>query len=53
MTYATEILHEAMTHNKMLRRFAGPTTKAKKHRYERRKVRGYIRLGDWNEDDTR
>lgn len=26
--------------------------KAKKHRYERRKIREFMRLGEWNDEDN-
>ena len=26
--------------------------KAQKHRYERRKIRGFIKLGDWAQEST-
>jgi hypothetical protein len=52
MTNTIEILHEVTRNAKTLRRYAEQPSKVKKHRYERRKVRSFIRLGDWNEDDA-
>ena len=52
MTNSIDILDEAIRNTKILRRYADQANKAKKHRYERRKVRSFIRLGDWNEDDS-
>jgi hypothetical protein len=52
MTNTSELIDEAMRTSRSLRRYEGHPTKAKKHRYERRKVRFFIRLGDWNEDDS-
>ena len=52
MTNSIDILNEAIRNAKTLRRYAEQSTKAKKHRYERRKVRSLIRLGDWSEDDS-
>lgn len=34
---------------KALRKVADASKKAEKHRYERRKVREYLKLGDWEE----
>jgi hypothetical protein len=34
---------------KAFRKVADTPKKAEKHRYERRKVREYLRLGDWTE----
>jgi hypothetical protein len=51
MTHSIELLNELIRNAKALR-IADLPNKAKKHRYARRKVRGFIRLGDWREDDT-
>jgi hypothetical protein len=51
MTNTTELLNELIRNAKALR-FADHPNKAKKHRYTRRKVRGFIRLGDWKEDES-
>jgi hypothetical protein len=50
MTNSIESLYEAIRNPKGLRHLAEQPTKVKKHRYERRKVRSFIRLGAWNED---
>jgi hypothetical protein len=52
MTNTIELLNEATRNVKLLRRLADQPSKVKKHRYERRKVRSFIRLGDWNDDDS-
>lgn len=52
MINTSDILDEAIRFGKALRRYAGHPNKARKHRYERRKVRGFIRLGDWSEDGS-
>jgi hypothetical protein len=52
MTNSTELINEVILNAKALRRYASHPNKAKKHRYERRKVRGCIRLGEWNDDDS-
>jgi hypothetical protein len=52
MTHSLELLNAALRNAKSLRRYADQVTKAKKHRYERRKVRSFIRLGEWSEDDS-
>lgn len=44
-------MNEVLRNAKTLRRNADHFSKAKKHRYERRKVRSAIRLGDWYSDD--
>jgi hypothetical protein len=51
MTNSTELFNELIRNGKALR-LADHPNKAKKHRYARRKVRGFIRLGDWREDDS-
>jgi hypothetical protein len=52
MTKSTELLNEVILNAKALRRFGGQSGKAKKHRYERRKVQFFIRQGDWSEIDS-
>jgi hypothetical protein len=52
MTNSIEILNEVLRTSRILRRLADQPSKVKKHRYERRKVRSFIRLGDWNEDGS-
>lgn len=52
MRNTIETLHEATRNGKTLRRLADQTNKARMHRYERRKIRNFIRMGDWNEDDS-
>jgi hypothetical protein len=52
MPNSADILNQPIRNGKSLRRFAEQFSKARKHRYERRKVRSFIRLGDWNEDDS-
>lgn len=47
-----ERLNEVMRNPRMLRRTSDLSTKPRKHRYERRKVRSLLRLGDWSEDDS-
>ena len=50
MTNMPDILGDAVRFGKALRRYSGHPNKAKKHRYERRKVRGFIRTGEWSQD---
>jgi len=52
MTNPSEFIDETMLSAKALRRYEGHPTKAKKHRYERRKIRSLIRLGDWIENES-
>ncbi len=52
MTNSIEILTQVIRNVKALRRYANHPSKAKQHRYERRKVGGYIRLGDWYEEEA-
>jgi hypothetical protein len=52
MLNSIEALHGVIRDTKALRRYASHPDKARKHRYERRKVRGFIRLGDWHEDES-
>ena len=52
MTNNIEQLNELIRNAKMLRRFADYASKARKHRYERRKIRSVIRLGEWNDDSN-
>lgn len=52
MTNSIELLNNATRNTKTLRRYADQATKAKKHRYERRKIRSFIRLGDWTEEEA-
>jgi len=47
-----ERLNEVMRNPRMLRRTTDLSNKPRKHRYERRKVRSLLRLGDWSEDDS-
>lgn len=51
MTNSTEMIHELIRNGKALHIYGGHANKARKHRYERRKVHSFIRLGDWKEDD--
>jgi hypothetical protein len=51
MTNSIGRMNESCRNTKTLRRYADHPNKAKKHRYERRKVRSVIRLGDWHSDD--
>jgi hypothetical protein len=51
MTNSAELVGEAIRNARALRRYAQHPNKARKHRYERRKIRGYIRLGSWIEAD--
>ena len=51
MIHINEMLHETVRIAKTPPRYAAHPNKARKHRYERRKVRSVIRLGEWNEED--
>jgi hypothetical protein len=48
MTTSMEHLKEA-TRFKASRRFSAQPSKAKGHRYERRKVRQFMRYGEWQD----
>ena len=52
MSNIVELLNEAIRNPKILRRYEDQTTKSRKHRYERRKIRGLIHLGEWDEDEA-
>jgi len=51
MNHSTDQLNAAIRSVKTLRRHAQQAGKARRHRYERRKVRGCIRLGHWDDDE--
>ena len=46
MTKTLDVISEAVRNNKPLNTDSRPK-KAQKHRYERRKVKEYLHLGDW------
>jgi hypothetical protein len=52
MTNPIEILREATREAKILGRLADQPSKVKKHRYKRRIVPSFLRLGEWNQDDS-
>ncbi len=52
MNQSVESLNEVIVNAKSLRRYEDQTTKARKHRYERRKIRSAIRQGEWGADDA-
>jgi hypothetical protein len=52
MTQSYELLNEAIRNTRNSRRYSAHPKKAKQHRYERRRIRSVIRLGDWCEDDS-
>ena len=48
MSKPLDVINEALRNNKHpFRQVNDRPIKAKKNRYERRKVREYLRLGDW------
>jgi hypothetical protein len=50
MTKTLDLIDEAIRNNKHpFRQTDNRPAKPQKSRYERRKVKGYIRLGDWND----
>lgn len=50
MTKTSEILSELVKNPKANARGILPPAKASKSRYERRKVRGYLRVTNWIDD---
>ena len=53
MTRALDVITEIIRNPKHpFRKVDDRPVKAQKHRYERRKVKEYIRLGDWGEEKT-
>ena len=53
MTKTLETLSEVIRNPKpSFRQIEDRPEKAKKHRYERRKVREFIRLGDWAQENA-
>ena len=51
MKNSTETDNEVVRNTRTLGRYADYASKAKRHRYERRKVRGLIGAGQWDDDD--
>jgi len=50
MTKTTDLIVEVIHHPKpSFRQAAGRPEKPQKHRYERRKIREYLKLADWRE----
>lgn len=50
MIKTLDLITEVVSNSKKaLRKVADTPKKAEKHRYERRKVREYLKLGDWEE----
>ena len=52
MSVSIEQLDSVIRSVKGLRRHTHYAGKAKRHRYERRKIRGCIRLGSWEDEDA-
>lgn len=53
MTRALDVIIEIIRNPKPpFRKADDRPIKAQKHRYERRKIKEYIRLGDWGEERT-
>jgi hypothetical protein len=50
MIHTPDYVRDIIRNIKLLRGHMVQPSKARAHRYERRKVRGLIRLGDWSED---
>jgi hypothetical protein len=48
MTKTLEVINEAIRNPKHpFRKVEDQPKKSQKHRYERRKIRGYLQLGEW------
>ena len=53
MTKTLEVINEAIRHPKHpFRKVEDQPKKPQKHRYERRKVRGYLQLGEWGSGEA-
>ena len=53
MIKTLELITEVVSNPKQaFRKIADTPKKSEKHRYERRKVREYLKLGDWVESGT-
>jgi len=53
MTKTLEVITDAIRNTKHpFRKVDNRPRKAQKHRYERRKVREYLHLGDWLEEEV-
>lgn len=53
MTKTLNLIHESVRNNKHpFRQIDSRPAKAQKNRYERRKVRELLRLGDWTGDQA-
>lgn len=51
MTKTVQLLNTPLTHtNRPFRQVDARPDKARKHRYERRKIRECLRHGDWSDD---
>lgn len=53
MIKTLDLISEAVRNPKAtFRKIADRPRKAEKHRYERRKVKEFLKLGDWNEENA-
>ena len=53
MIKTLELITEVVSNPKQaFRKIADTPKKSEKHRYERRKVREYLKLGDWGEQSA-
>jgi hypothetical protein len=53
MIKTLNLISEAVRNPKTtFRKIADRPGKAEKHRYERRKIKGFLKLGDWNEENA-
>jgi len=53
MIKTLNLISEAIRNSKTtFRKIADRPCKAEKHRYERRKVKEFLKLGDWNEENA-